>query len=147
MSGQQATETLGNALPEMSSLPEFSDLIETPPARQDRAGTGDEDPFLAHYFRRIPPQVAASFTDEQRRAIKTMFDGRSIKRHRVDVRRSLGFGRMRVYLVLLMGREQRFLPLSAKTRRAAGLTAYGGRFAIAFGLLAALFGLVYLLKG
>ena len=91
--------------------------------------------------------IAIALPDEQRRAIKTMFDGRSIKRHRIDVRRSLGFGRMRVYLVLLMGREQRFLPLDARTRHAAGLTAYGGRFAIAFGLLAVLFGLVYLLKG
>lgn len=146
MSGQQATETLSAALPEVSDLPDISELIETEPAARARDAIQDNDPFLAHYFRRIPPKVAASFTEEQRRAIKTMFDGRSVKRHRVDLRRSLGFGRKRLYFVLLMGREQRFMPMSIKARGKLGLTAYSGRFATAFCLLAALFALVYLIK-
>lgn len=65
------------------------------------------DPFIDHYFRRIEPGVAASFTAEQRRAIKTMFGARGMAQHTVEVRRSLPLGRRRFYLVLLMGREQR----------------------------------------
>lgn len=67
----------------------------------------EPDPFLDHYFRRIDPDVAASFTDEQRRAIKVMFGARGVMRHAVDIRRSIGFGRQRFYMVLLAGRERR----------------------------------------
>lgn len=65
------------------------------------------DPFIDHYFKRIDPQTAASFTDEQCEAIKTMFGGRGIAKHTVEVRRSLPIGRRRYYLVMLMGRERR----------------------------------------
>jgi len=65
------------------------------------------DPFIDHYFKRIDPQTAASFTVEQREAIKTMFGGRGIAKHTVEVRRSLPIGRRRYYLVMLLGRERR----------------------------------------
>lgn len=65
------------------------------------------DPFLDHYFKRIDPRIAASFTAEQREAIKTMFGARGIARHAVEIRRSLPIGRGRYYLVLLLGRERR----------------------------------------
>lgn len=65
------------------------------------------DPFLDHYFKRIDPRIAASFTTEQREAIKAMFGARGIARHAVEIRRSLPIGRGRFYLVLLLGRERR----------------------------------------
>ena len=65
------------------------------------------DPFLDHYFKRIDPRVAGSFSAEQREAIKTMFGARGIAKHSVELRRSLPIGRGRYYLVLLMGRERR----------------------------------------
>ncbi|HEY9549687.1 MAG TPA: hypothetical protein VIR45_09315 [Kiloniellaceae bacterium] len=65
------------------------------------------DPFLDHYFKRVDPRVAASFTPEQCEAIKSMFGGRGIARHAVEIRRSLPIGRGRYYLVLLLGRERR----------------------------------------
>jgi hypothetical protein len=80
-------------------------------ADQDRGpiatSTAARDPFIDHYFRRIDPQVAASFTTEQRDAIKSMFGARGIAKHSVEIRRSLPIGRRRYYLVLLLGRERR----------------------------------------
>ena len=67
------------------------------------------DPFIDHYFKRIDPRVAASFTAEQRDAIKAMFGARGMAQHAVEVRRSLPIGRRRYYLVLLLGRERRTL--------------------------------------
>jgi hypothetical protein len=69
---------------------------------------------LQHYLRRVDPQVADSFTDEQREAIKAMLGGRGIARHAIEIRHSLPFGRRRFYMVLLMGREQRSLPRLAR---------------------------------
>ncbi len=81
---------------------------------QARAGGGPiapaetpNDAFLAHYFRRIEPQVAASFTSEQREAIHTMFGGREVARHAIDLRGSFPLGRRRYYLVFLFGRDRR----------------------------------------
>lgn len=65
------------------------------------------DPFIDHYFKRIDPEVAASFTPEQREAIKTMFGARGMAQHALEIRRSLPIGRRRFYLVLLLGRERR----------------------------------------
>lgn len=95
---------------QQSATPE--DLLSSPahPASADRApdspATGS-DPFLDHYFKRIDPRIAASFSPEQREAIKAMFGARGIARHAVEVRRSLPIGRGRYYLVLLLGRERR----------------------------------------
>lgn len=73
-------------------------LDQQPPAR---------DPFIDHYFKRIDPRLAASFSDEQCAAIKEMFGARGVAKHAVELRRSLPIGRQRYYLVLLMGREHR----------------------------------------
>ncbi len=64
--------------------------------------------FLTHYFRRIDPKIADSFTEEQRSAIKTMFSNRDVAtQHSLEVRRTLSFGRKRFYLIFLLGRERR----------------------------------------
>lgn len=69
--------------------------------------TAARDPFIDHYFRRIDPQIAASFTTEQREAIKSMFGARGIAKHSVEIRRSVPVGRRRYYFVLLLGPERR----------------------------------------
>lgn len=106
-----------------------------------------DDCFLEYYFRRIDPRVAASFTAEQRKAIKTMFDGRTARRHPVDIRRTVGFGRHRFYLVMLAGRERRLLPQSRPTGPFAVLSAFLGYLALTGCLLAGLAMLVYQIKG
>ena len=87
------------------------DLPQTAPseAPTEAEPTAQRDPFIEHYFKRIDPRVAATFTREQQDAIKTMFGARGIARHTVELRRSLPIGRRRYYLVLLLGRERRTL--------------------------------------
>lgn len=79
---------------------------DSAPAKPDQPSP-QRDPFLDHYFKRIDPRLAASFSAEQCEAIKAMFGARGIARHAVEIRRSLPIGRGRYYLVLLLGRERR----------------------------------------
>jgi hypothetical protein len=75
-----------------------------------RAGTRrpTDQAFLDHYFKRLDPVVADSFSDQQKRAIWTMFGGRGIAKHAVELRRSLPLpGGRRFYMVFLCGRERR----------------------------------------
>ena len=89
------------ATPEdLQHVPNSGSAVGTDPA-------APRDPFIEHYFRRIDPRVAESFSPEQQDAIKTMFGARGVARHAVEVRRSVPIGRRRFYLVLLLGRERR----------------------------------------
>ncbi len=76
------------------------------PTRRPTAETS-KDSFLSHYFKRLNPELAATFTAEQRDAIAIMFGGREIANHAIEIRRSIPFGRRRFYLVFLMGPERR----------------------------------------
>ena len=64
------------------------------PARREIAKIPKES-FLNHYFKRLDPEVAASFTPEQRDAIMAMFGAREIANHSLEIRRSIAFGRRR----------------------------------------------------
>ena len=66
-----------------------------------------ESTFLSHYFKRLSPEVAASFTEEQRDAIMIMFGAREITNHTIEIRHSIPFARRRFYLIFLMGPERR----------------------------------------
>ncbi len=74
--------------------------------RRETARISNES-FLNHYFKRLNPAVADSFTPEQRDAIMIMFGAREIANHSLEIRRSIPFGRRRFYLVLLVGPERR----------------------------------------
>ncbi len=92
---------------EQTATPDsISSTRSTAPAAVPEPST-TSDPFIDHYFRRIDPRLAASFTAEQREAIKTMFGARGIAKHSLEVRRSLPIGRKRFYIVFLFGRERR----------------------------------------
>lgn len=99
---------------QQSATPEDATSVSVPAASEPRsiespqiAPKNTGDPFLDHYFKRIDPRVATSFSPEQCEAIKTMFGARGIAKHSVEIRRSLPIGRGRYYLVLLLGRERR----------------------------------------
>lgn len=115
----------------------------TTPSR--RAGRLSDDEFLAHYFRRIDPAVAASFTKEQRHAIRTMFGDRGATRHAVDVRCTFPLGWRRFYLVFLLGRDRRrtIRPRNGLPGDMGDWLAY---LVMSLGLLAALFVLLSLMK-
>ena len=112
-----------------------SAAISARKARRAEARNASERAFLDHYFQRLAPEVAASFTAEQRAAIATMFGARGVARHAVEVRRSVPFpGGRRLYLVFLLGRERRTI----SRLYSQGMTS--GRFNVAFYLgLGALF--------
>jgi hypothetical protein len=78
-------------------------------SQPDRPGAvrTSAETFFNHYFKRVNPEVAASFTEAQRDAIMTMFGAREITNHTVEVRHSIPFGRRRFYLIFLMGPERR----------------------------------------
>ncbi len=78
----------------------------TRPARRSRSRAVSDQ--VDHYFKRLDPEVAASFTEAQREAIQTMFGARELAKHAVELRRSVPLpGGRRFYLVLLLGRERR----------------------------------------
>src|SRR3546814_14355688 len=81
-----------------------------PPAADASAedtSPAERDPFLDHYFRRIDPRVAASFSPEHRDAIKEMFGARGVARHPVEIPRPLPTGPARSHFVLLPGPQPR----------------------------------------
>ena len=104
------------------------------------------DSFLAQYFQRIDLKVAASFTPEQRIALKQMFGDRNQGNHVVDFRHSLPIGRRRYYLVLLLGHERRTL----ERLRAEGVVSRGTTIVIytltALLLALPLLAMIYALK-
>lgn len=104
-----------------------------------------DDEFLNHYFRRIDPAVAASFTKEQRTAIRTMFGDRGATRHAVDVRCTFPLGWRRFYLVLLMGHDRRkfIRPRNGLPGEIGDWLTY---LVLLTGLLAAMFLLLYLFR-
>ena len=87
-----------------------NDRQATPSKDGRRAGNRrpPDQEFLDHYFKRLDPEVAESFSEEQKRAIWTMFGGRGLTHHAVEFRRSLPLpGGRRFYTVFLCGREHR----------------------------------------
>ncbi|MDX1574568.1 MAG: hypothetical protein R3285_00155 [Kiloniellales bacterium] len=110
-----------------------------------RSQSLSDDEFLAHYFRRIDPAVAASFTKEQRHALRTMFGDRGATRHAVDVRCTFPLGWRRFYLVFLLGRDRRRVirPRNGLPGDMGDWLAY---LVLLLGLLAALFVLLSLVK-
>ena len=113
--------------------------------RQQRASRLSDDDFLAHYFRRIDPAVAASFTKEQRRAIRTMFGDRGATRHAIDIRCTFPLGWRRFYLVFLAGRDRRRIirPRNGLPGEMGDWLAY---LILSMGLLMALFVLLSVVK-
>ena len=87
--------------------------------------------------------MAASFTTEQRRAIRAMFGDRGATRHAVDVRCTFPLGWRRFYLVFLLGRDRRKMirPRNGLPGDVGDWLAY---LVLTLGLLAALFALLYL---
>ena len=61
---------------------------------------------LGRFLDALPHDLAASFSDAQLRAIELHFGMRHRLTHMIDWRRRLGFGRLRLYVVLLFGRDR-----------------------------------------
>lgn len=79
------------------------------PSRTERKDANGKsgDAILTHYLKRLDPQIAASFTEEQRNALKSLLGARGMARHSLEIRRSLRFGKRCFYLVFLLGDDSR----------------------------------------
>ena len=142
--GTQSGTAAGPSAPAESGRSAAADLPSAT-VRPRRSTRLSDDDFLAHYFRRIDPAVAASFTKEQRHAIRAMFGDRGATRHAVDVRCTFPLGWRRFYLVFLLGRDRRKIirPRNGLPGDMGDWLAY---LVMTIGLLAALFVLLSLVK-
>lgn len=96
---------------------------------------GSQDIFVPIFFARIPDRTAATFTEEQLAIVEAVFANRIWRKHPVDVRLSLPFWGGGIYLVLLMGREQRSLDRLRRERLQYRLVKFVRAIAIAVSLL------------
>lgn len=58
-------------------------------------------------LRRLPPEVAASFSPRQQQALQQALQTQNSSRHPIDLRLSIPCWPRRIYLVLLVGQERR----------------------------------------
>ena len=68
---------------------------------------GSSDPFFEQFYTRVPAEVASTFSTAQLNAIRLAYGARTRGAHGVEIRKSFPFLWMRLYIVLLMGRERR----------------------------------------
>ena len=66
-----------------------------------------QQPFIRSFLRRVPAEVAASFTTDQLAAVQRMFGMRYAMEHLLDLRRTVRLPWGRFYLVVLAGRDDR----------------------------------------
>jgi hypothetical protein len=74
---------------------------------REAAATVRLSAFLARALRRMPDEVARSFSPAQLRAIEHVFGMRYSAEHAIDLRHRFRCGRLAFYIVLLAGREGR----------------------------------------
>lgn len=90
------------------SVPGFTPSKSQAPRNRPRRPPSQTD-MLNRYLKRMDPEIAASFSEAQREAIESMLGARGMKKHAVEIRRSIPFAKWRFYAVILMGKEQRSL--------------------------------------
>lgn len=114
------------------------------PAKRRRGfRSTEDDTLLDHYFKRIDPKVAASFTAPQRQALRTILGMRGQSSHTIELRRNFAMGRSRYYLVLLFGRDHRALARLHREQMPSGSRSAFHYLGLILLLLLPVFGLIY----
>jgi len=116
---------------------------ETQARRHRGFASSEDDTLLDHYFKRIDPKVAASFTAPQRQALRTILGMRGLSSHAIEVRRNIAIGRSRYYLVFLLGRDHRALARLHREMVPGGSRSAFHYIGLALLLLLPVFGLIY----
>lgn len=116
---------------------------ETRPIRHRGLKPAEDDTLLDHYFKRIDPKVAATFTAPQRQALRTILGMRGLSSHTIEFRRNLAIGRSRYYLVFLLGRDHRAMARLHREKIADGSRSAYHYFGLVLLLLLPVFGLIY----
>ena len=105
------------------------------------------DAILERTLRMVDPEVAASFTDEQRRAIRTILDLRQSTRSLIDLRHGFRLGERRFYVSLLFGCERRRLERGSPSALRAWLGEHGTTLIASAFALAVAFVIASILRG
>lgn len=79
-----------------------------------------QDPYIRGVLKRMAPEVRTSFSDGQLVALKSALGAKSWGVHPVDIRKTIGFWKLRYYIVFLMGKEKR--PPERRTKQKLRLT-------------------------
>jgi hypothetical protein len=90
-----------------------------------------EQPFIRRFLRRLPSDLAASFTAEQLMAVHRLFGMRYAMAHLLDLRRTIRLPWGCFYVVLLAGRDERQSPGGAYATLAATAATMGSLGAMA----------------
>ena len=111
--------------------------------RHQGSRSTEDDTLLDHYFKRIDPKVAASFTAPQRQALRTILGMRGQSNHTIELRRNFAMGRSRYYLVFLLGRDHRALARLHREQMPSGSRSAFHYLGLILLLLLPVFGLIY----
>ena len=116
-------------------------------SRNSTADDDGRDVVLERALRMLDPEVARSFTSEQRRAIRTMLDLRFATEHLIDLRRGFNVSGRRYFLAFLLGRERRRLRRSKSEGVAGWLQDHATLLIAGAALLTVVFCIAALLRG
>ena len=119
-------------------------------SRRQSAGaseTSARDAEINEILGRIDPEIAATFTSEQRRVLRSLLTTRGATRHILELRRTLPIFGKRYYLAAFFGRERRFANLTRELTMKGMVCRYFVYLGVAMTLLVPFFGLASLLRG
>lgn len=103
----------------------------------------DPDGFLG----RLEPEIANSFTEAQKRALRGLLVTRGASRHMVDLRHTIPFLGKRYYLAFFFGRERRLGQLTRPIGLRGWIWRYLAYLGMALFLLMPFLALAFLIRG
>ncbi len=118
--------------------------------RTKNGGAGEasaRDADIDEILRRINPEVAATFTPQQRRVLRSLLATRGATRHMLDLRQTLPVFGKRYYLAVFFGRERRFANLTRDLAAKDLVCRYLVYLGLALAFLIPFYGIASLLRG
>ena len=129
--------------------PRFESPSDAASRRQEggskEASARDAD--LDEILKRINPEVAVTFTPQQRRVLRSLLATRGATRHTLDLRQTLPIFGKRYYLAVFFGRERRFANLTRDLATKDLVCRYLVYLGLALTMLVPFYGLASLLRG
>ncbi len=105
------------------------------------------DADINEILKRINPEVAATFTPQQRRVLRSLLATRGATRHIFDLRQTLPIFGKRYYLAVFFGRERRFANLTRDLAMKDLVCRYLVYLGLALTFLVPFYGLASMLRG
>ncbi len=119
-------------------------------SRTENGGASEvsaRDADIDEILKRINPEVAETFTSQQRRVLRALLATRGATRHSFDLRQTLPIFGKRYYLAIFFGRERRFANLTRDLSVKDLVCRYLIYLGLALTFLVPFYGLASLLRG